>query len=65
MDLWNVGILPQVYTASRPRRPRLETLNLCYFLSMRAQVSRPYKIAGRIIVFLCFNFKSLDRRQHK
>jgi hypothetical protein len=25
MDLWNVGILPQHYTASEPRRPRLET----------------------------------------
>jgi hypothetical protein len=24
MDLWNVGILPQQYTASQPRRPRLE-----------------------------------------
>jgi len=24
MDLWNVGILPQHYTASQPRRPRLE-----------------------------------------
>jgi hypothetical protein len=24
VDLWNVGILPQHYTASRPRRPRLE-----------------------------------------
>jgi hypothetical protein len=25
MDLWNVGILPQHYTASQRRRPRLET----------------------------------------
>jgi hypothetical protein len=25
MDLWNVGILPQHYTASQPRRPRFET----------------------------------------
>jgi hypothetical protein len=25
MDLWNVGILPQHYTASQPRRPWLET----------------------------------------
>jgi len=24
MDLWNVGILPQHYTASQPRRPRVE-----------------------------------------
>jgi hypothetical protein len=24
-DLWNDGILPQHYTASQPRRPRLET----------------------------------------
>jgi hypothetical protein len=24
MDLWNVGILPQHYTASQPRRPPLE-----------------------------------------
>jgi hypothetical protein len=24
MDLQNVGILPQYYTASQPRRPRLE-----------------------------------------
>jgi len=23
MDVWNVGILPQHYTASQPRRPRL------------------------------------------
>jgi hypothetical protein len=25
-DLWNVGILPQHYTASQPRRTRLESL---------------------------------------
>jgi hypothetical protein len=25
MDLWNVGVLLQQYTASRPRRPRLES----------------------------------------
>jgi hypothetical protein len=25
MDLWNVGILPQHYTASQLRRPGLET----------------------------------------
>jgi hypothetical protein len=25
MDFWNVGILPRNYTASRPRRPRLES----------------------------------------
>jgi len=27
MDLWNAGILPQYYTASQPRTPRLETLH--------------------------------------
>jgi hypothetical protein len=27
MDLRNVGILPQHYTASQPRRPRLENFN--------------------------------------
>jgi hypothetical protein len=26
MDLWNVGILPQHYLASQPRRPRFEAL---------------------------------------
>jgi len=26
MDLWNVGILPQHYTASQTRRSRFETL---------------------------------------
>jgi hypothetical protein len=25
MDVWNVGVLPQNYTASQPWRPRLET----------------------------------------
>jgi len=25
MDLWNVGIVPQLWTASQTRRPRLET----------------------------------------
>jgi hypothetical protein len=25
MDLWNVSILPQHHTESKPRRPRLET----------------------------------------
>jgi hypothetical protein len=35
MDLWNVGILSQHYTASQPRRHRLETLiksTFCYNL---------------------------------
>jgi hypothetical protein len=28
MDFWNVGILPQHFTASRPRRPRHFTLKM-------------------------------------
>jgi len=30
MDLWNVGILSQHYTASQPRRHRLERLSVMY-----------------------------------
>jgi len=30
MDLWNVGILPQHYTVSQPRRHPLEALYLVY-----------------------------------
>jgi hypothetical protein len=34
MDLRNVGILPQYYTALQPRRPRLESLH--FILKMEA-----------------------------
>jgi hypothetical protein len=37
MDLWNVGILPQHYTASQPRRPRRE-LNGLLACRMKAAV---------------------------
>jgi len=33
VDLWNVGILPQHYAGSQPRRPRLEVQN--YFNDFR------------------------------
>jgi hypothetical protein len=30
MDLWNVGVLPQCYTVSQPRRPWLALLHICH-----------------------------------
>jgi hypothetical protein len=55
MDLWNVGILPQHYTASQLRRPRLEldvkaskvkTRNLTgveyFYKTSQRQISEPY-----------------------
>jgi hypothetical protein len=43
MDLRNVGILPQHYTASEPRRPRLETQYIIIFTcSDRRRVARVY-----------------------
>jgi hypothetical protein len=38
------------------------TLNLCPFLSVRDQVSHPYKTGGRIMVFYVLIFKFLRRR---
>jgi hypothetical protein len=32
MDPWNIGILPQYYTASQPRRPRIYTLKMEIFM---------------------------------
>jgi hypothetical protein len=57
MDLWIVGILPQHYTASQPRKPRLEvtgTFRWVIYLYLRDysafQITRTSYI-GMVIVF--------------
>jgi hypothetical protein len=46
-----------------PQQPVSNTLNLCSSLSVRDQVSHPYKITGKIMVMYILIFKVLERRQ--
>jgi len=39
------------------------TLSLCYILSVRDQVSHPYRTTGSIIILCIFVFMLLDRRR--
>jgi hypothetical protein len=40
IDFWNVGILPQHYTASQPRRPRLEKVLLSVMNTSQVNIPR-------------------------
>jgi hypothetical protein len=53
MDLWNVGILPQHYTASQPRRPRLENITAV----------KPSELASRLRV--SYFYQALQARSFK
>jgi hypothetical protein len=45
------------------QNPVLNTLSLCFYLSVRDKVSHPYKTTGRIMVLYILTFTFLDSKR--